>query len=98
MKAGRVIAGTEVRIVDDAGARTCPATVSPSGEIEVRGPWITGSYYDVEVPEKFRDGWLRTGDAGTIDPTGYGHAHATGSRTSSRAAASGSPRSSWRTR
>ncbi len=68
-KAGRILAGTEVRIVDDAGAVLRRDGVAV-GEIEVRGPWITGSYYGVEVPEKFRDGWLRTGDAGTIDPLG----------------------------
>src|SRR5690606_18658327 len=44
------------------------------GEVEVRGPWITGAYYnsdDPEVDEKFHDGWLRTGDVGHIDDLGY---------------------------
>ena len=41
------------------------------GEVEVRGPWITGAYYKDDDPDKFRDGWLRTGDVGTIDPLGY---------------------------
>jgi fatty-acyl-CoA synthase len=41
------------------------------GEIEVRGPWVTGSYYKDDDPDKFRDGWLRTGDVGTIDPIGF---------------------------
>ena len=41
------------------------------GEIEVRGPWITGSYYRDPSPEKFDDGWLRTGDVGTVSPEGY---------------------------
>ncbi len=41
------------------------------GELEVRGPWVTGSYYGVEDPDKFRDGWLRTGDIGCISPDGY---------------------------
>ncbi|MFX0578229.1 long-chain fatty acid--CoA ligase [Nocardia nepalensis] len=45
------------------------------GELEVRGPWITGSYYTPDHPgadaDKFRDGWLRTGDVGTISPDGY---------------------------
>ena len=41
------------------------------GEIEVRGPWIAGSYFGEETPEKFHDGWLRTGDVGTIDEIGF---------------------------
>jgi fatty-acyl-CoA synthase len=45
------------------------------GEIQVRGPWVTASYYGVEdgvgEPSKFHDGWLRTGDVGYVDPRGY---------------------------
>jgi fatty-acyl-CoA synthase len=43
------------------------------GEVEVQGPWVTGTYIGDEAPdaEKFRDGWLRTGDVGTISPDGY---------------------------
>ncbi|MGE5133940.1 MAG: AMP-binding enzyme, partial [Gemmatimonadota bacterium] len=41
------------------------------GEVEVRGPWITGTYYKDDDPAKFRDGWLRTGDVGIIDPQGF---------------------------
>jgi len=43
------------------------------GEIQVRGPFITGSYHDVPPePEKFTaDGWLRTGDVASIDSHGY---------------------------
>ena len=41
------------------------------GEIEVRGPWITGSYYQNADPSKFDDGWLRTGDVGRVDPQGF---------------------------
>jgi len=43
------------------------------GEIQVRGPFITGSYHEVATdPEKFTpDGWLRTGDVATIDAHGY---------------------------
>ena len=41
------------------------------GELEARGPWITASYYGVEAPERFHDGWLRTGDVGVMDSRGY---------------------------
>ena len=43
------------------------------GELQVRGPYITGSYHKVERdPEKFSDdGWLRTGDVAAIDEHGY---------------------------
>ena len=43
------------------------------GEIQVRGPFITGSYHEVPVTEdKFTpDGWLRTGDVATMDALGF---------------------------
>jgi fatty-acyl-CoA synthase len=41
------------------------------GELEARGPWVTGSYYREPAPERFDDGWLRTGDIGTIDSQGF---------------------------
>ena len=41
------------------------------GEVQVRGPWITGSYYKDDDPGKFHDGWLRTGDVGSLDPEGF---------------------------
>ena len=39
------------------------------GEIQVRGPFITGSYHEVPITaDKFTDdGWLRTGDVATMD-------------------------------
>ena len=43
----------------------------PIGEIEVRGPWVTASYWGDPAPAKFHDGWLRTGDVGTITSNGY---------------------------
>ncbi|MER6809879.1 long-chain fatty acid--CoA ligase [Spirillospora sp. NPDC000708] len=70
LKSGRVAAGVEMRIVDDAG-RELPWDGESVGEIEVRGPWITGSYHRAPAPEKFDDGWLRTGDIGTIDDRGF---------------------------
>jgi fatty-acyl-CoA synthase len=69
-KTGRVVAGVEFRIVDDGG-KVLPWDGKAIGEIEVRGPWITGGYYLEAAPDKFHDGWLRTGDVGMIDPKGY---------------------------
>jgi fatty-acyl-CoA synthase len=69
-RTGRVVGGVELRIVDDAG--TALAWDGEAvGEIEVRGPWITASYYRDPSPEKFDDGWLRTGDVGSVSPEGY---------------------------
>ncbi|MGV0772686.1 fatty acid--CoA ligase [Mycobacterium syngnathidarum] len=67
---GRPMCGVEVRIVDDEGA-PLPGDGDAVGELEVRGPWITGSYYLDRDSEKFDSGWLRTGDVGVIDPQGY---------------------------
>jgi fatty-acyl-CoA synthase len=69
-KAGRVLAGVEARICDPEG-RILPADGTSVGEIEVRGPWVTGSYYGDPSEERFHDGWLRTGDVGTLDAKGF---------------------------
>jgi fatty-acyl-CoA synthase len=67
-KSGRASsAGIQLRIVDDEGAEL-PWDGKSVGEIEVRGPWVTTSYMNVDTPEKFDDGWLRTGDVGYGDP------------------------------
>ncbi len=67
---GRPMCGVETRIVDDEGAALPDDGVSV-GELEVRGPWITGSYYRNTDESKFQSGWLRTGDVGHIDAQGY---------------------------
>ncbi len=67
---GRLICDVEARLVGDGGV-LLPHDGQAVGEVEVRGPWITGAYYKDDDPEKFRDGWLRTGDVGTIDRLGY---------------------------
>jgi len=68
--AGRLMCQVEHRLIGEGGVEL-PCDGVSVGEIEVRGPWITGSYYKDDDPTKFRDGWLRTGDVGTIDPLGY---------------------------
>ncbi len=67
---GRMMCGVEARIVDDDGNQL-PHDGKAVGEVEVRGPWITGSYYQNRDASKFDNGWLRTGDVGRIDPFGY---------------------------
>ena len=69
-KTGRIIPGVQLRIVGPDGA-VLPWDGKTAGEIEVRGPWVTGAYYEDDAPEKFHDGWLRTGDVGTVDERGF---------------------------
>jgi fatty-acyl-CoA synthase len=69
-KTGRIVPGVEIRICADDG--TVLANDGESvGEFEVRGPWITGSYYGDPSTDRFHDGWLRTGDIGSLDRRGY---------------------------
>ncbi len=68
--AGRLVCAVEGRVVGDHGV-VLPNDGHAVGEVQVRGPWVTGSYYRDDDPGKFHDGWLRTGDVGTIDPLGF---------------------------
>jgi fatty-acyl-CoA synthase len=67
---GQPICGVEMRIVDDDG-KVLPNDGQAVGEVEVRGPWVTGSYYRGHDESKFDSGWLRTGDVGRIDEEGF---------------------------
>jgi fatty-acyl-CoA synthase len=40
------------------------------GELECRGPWVATDYL-TSAPERFHDGWLRTGDMASMHPDGY---------------------------
>jgi fatty-acyl-CoA synthase len=67
---GRVVPGVELRIADDTG-EVLPWDGESAGEIEVRGPWVTAAYHRDPAPDRFHEGWLRTGDAGTVDRRGF---------------------------
>jgi len=58
--------GSEGRLVE------APRDGNTPGELEVRGPWVAGSYY--ESPDQAHrwseDGWFKTGDVATMDEEG----------------------------
>ena len=68
--AGRLLCALEARLTGDGDA-VLPQDGEAVGEIEVRGPWVTGAYYKDDDPAKFNDGWLRTGDVGSIDEESF---------------------------
>ena len=61
----------EVRAVGESGE--IPWDGKSLGELQVRGPWVAASYYNLpeEAAKWTEDGWLRTGDVASIDPEGY---------------------------
>jgi fatty-acyl-CoA synthase len=68
---GLPLAGVDVRIVDAEG-KELPWDGVTVGELQARGPWVAGGYYnDARSLEAFMDGWLRTGDVATVDAEGY---------------------------
>jgi fatty-acyl-CoA synthase len=67
---GRLFCTLEGRLAGD-NDEVLPSDGKAVGELEIRGPWVTGSYYLDSAPEKFHDGWLRTGDVGTLDAAGF---------------------------
>ena len=69
-RTGRQLPGVEVRIVGDHD-QILPRDGRSLGEFEVRGPWVTLAYHGGEGGDRFHDGWLRTGDVGTLDGRGF---------------------------
>jgi len=77
---GRLLVGVEGRLMGPDGGEQ-PWDGESVGELEVKGPWVTASYYlagnetdkdRAEMEAKFSDdGWLRTGDVGALTRDGY---------------------------
>ena len=69
---GMPLPGTDILIVDE---ECRPVPLGETGEIILRSPSILTCYYNnPEATEKaFIDGWLRTGDIGSVDEDGTLH-------------------------
>jgi acyl-CoA synthetase (AMP-forming)/AMP-acid ligase II len=67
---GRALQGVELRIVDPQGEAL---PVGATGEIALRGAQVFPGYFDDEAGTRavLRDGWLHTGDSGSVDFEGY---------------------------
>ncbi|MBC7985148.1 MAG: long-chain fatty acid--CoA ligase [Sphingomonadaceae bacterium] len=69
---GQPVAGTVVRLVDKENPHE-PAPPGEPGEIVIAGPQVMKGYWNRPEAdaEAFVDGYLRTGDVGTIDEEGF---------------------------
>jgi fatty-acyl-CoA synthase len=70
MSLGQPLPFVDVRVIGDMGE--VRAGSEAMGEVQVRGPWVTGSYYNLpELRGKWTDdGWFRTGDVVTVNQRG----------------------------
>jgi len=71
-RTGKPLPLTHVEVVD-ANDAILPHDGISTGEVVMRSPWLTQSYF--KEPEKtkdlWRNGWLHSGDVGFIDTYGY---------------------------
>jgi fatty-acyl-CoA synthase len=69
-KQGVPVPFVEARVCNEAGE--VPRDGKTSGELQVRGPWIAGSYYHRDEPARWTDdGFFRTGDVAHVDAHGF---------------------------
>ncbi len=71
VKQGRQVFGIDLKLTGRDGSDLPHDGVSV-GELKVRGNWVISGYFKGEGGEVVdKDGWLGTGDVGTIDADGY---------------------------
>ena len=70
-KQGRAVYGVDLKIEDDNG-NPLPHDGKSSGNLKVRGPWITNGYFKEEGGRVLdQDGFFTTGDVANLDADGY---------------------------
>ena len=71
-KQGLIVPGLEFKVVDDAGEEI-EWNGEDFGELYIRGPWVTDSYFKRPEADEldFEGSWLKTGDIVSVDPDGY---------------------------
>ncbi len=69
---GRPVSGTDLRVVDERGE---DVEADVPGEILLRSETVMNGYFRAPeaTAEVLVDGWLHTGDLGTVDSAGYVH-------------------------
>ncbi|MHA6203592.1 3-(methylthio)propionyl-CoA ligase [Dyella soli] len=69
-KQGRAVFGIDMKIVDAEG-KDLPWDGEAAGNLLVRGPWVSRTYFRDEASEPLEDGWFPTGDVARIDRDGF---------------------------
>jgi fatty-acyl-CoA synthase len=69
-KQGRPVFGIDMKIVDLQG-NALPWDDTATGDLLVRGHWVTREYFGSDDTAALRDGWFPTGDVARIDPDGF---------------------------